>query len=285
MTGIIREVPTPAGMVRAVVRGRGRGLLCVHGLTANAATWEPLADLLEDRFTLIAPDLLGRGRSDPAPGARFDIEAELSRLDAVAGALCPAPFVAVGHSHGASLVMALAGRLPRCRALCLLDPVTPWTPRPAVLSALAVPALRRLLAPLVPPLRRPITRLLLRRRVFADPAAVDEKTIRRYADPWADPGRPATLLSILADWRPGELDPHLPLRPAPALVLTGEKDRRAPPPLAGRLAARLGCPLRVIPGAAHAVPEEAPREVARAVEELAGLDAIGPHEETHEGDA
>jgi len=287
----VSAVRTPDGVLRAAVRGRGPALLCVHGLTAHAAVWERVAPLLEDRFTLVLPDLLGRGRSDAAPGASYRLEAEVERLAAVARELAPGPLLVLGHSHGAALSVALAAREERCRALCLLGPVTPWTPRPALLGLLRRPGVRRRLAHLVPPLRRPVTRLVLRRRVFADPAAVDEAAVRRYADPWGRPGRPETLLRILSDWRPGDLGPHLPSGRRPALVLTGEHDRRAPPPLAWRLAAALGCDLRVVPGAAHALPEEAPRTVARAVEELAreaaaGTDESPGHEPTRdEGDA
>jgi len=284
-------VRTHDGVLRAAVRGRGPTLLCVHGLTAHAAAWDPLARLLEDRFTLVLPDLLGRGGSDAAPTASYRLEAEVERLAALARELAAGPFLLLGHSHGAALALALAAREERCRALCLLDPVTPWTPRPALLGLLRSSAVRRLLALLVPPLRRPVARVILRRRVFADPAAVGEAVVRRYADPWVGPGRPETLLRILADWRPGDLGPHLPTGRRPALVLTGELDRRAPPSLAGRLAAALGCDLRVVAGAAHALPEEAPRTVARAVEELARDAAAGPdasprHDPTHhEGDA
>ena len=286
MTRSPRRVSTPDGVLRAAVRGRGPRLLCVHGLTANAASWEPVAGLLEDRFALVLPDLLGRGLSDAAPAASYRLEDEARRLAAVADALAPGPYLVVGHSHGAAVALALAARQPRCRGLCLVDPVTPWTPRPPLLALLGPEAVRRAAAPLVGPLRRPVARRVLRGRVFADPEAVDEATVRRYADPWAGPGRGRTLLRILADWRPGDLAPHLPPGRRPALVLTGEHDRRAPPSLAGRLAERLGCPLRVAAGSGHALPDEDPGTVARAVEELAEETMRSERDPTHhEGEA
>jgi pimeloyl-ACP methyl ester carboxylesterase len=39
-------------------------LLCVHGLTRNGRDFDPLARHLADRYRVICPDMLGRGRSD-----------------------------------------------------------------------------------------------------------------------------------------------------------------------------------------------------------------------------
>ncbi len=261
-------VVTRGGRIRVSLRGAGPRLLLVHGLTASGAVWGRVSERLEGRFTLVIPDLLGRGASDPAPGARFRLAEEVGRLEAVARVHAPGPFVLVGHSHGAALALAVAARTTRCRGLCLVDPVTPWTKRPLLLELLRSGPVRASLAPLLCSVRRPLTRLVLRRRVFGDPAAVDEAVVRRYAAPYRDPDRARTLLRVLADWRPWELSPHLAPRPT-ALVLTGELDRRAPPELVERLAGRLECQLRVVPGAGHALPEEAPDAVARAIEAVA----------------
>jgi len=261
-------VVTLGGRLRVCLRGAGPRLLLVHGLTASGAVWDRVSERLEGRFTLVIPDLLGRGTSDAAPRARFRLAEEVGRLEDVARAHVPGPFVLVGHSQGAALALALAARTTRCRGLCLVDPVTPWTKRPLVLELLRSGPVRASLAPLLSCVRWPLTRLVLRRRVFGDPDAVDEAVVRRYAAPYRDRDRARTLLRVLADWRPGEISPHLAPRPT-ALVLTGERDRRAPPHLVERLADRLECPLRVVPGAGHALPEEAPDAVARAIEAVA----------------
>ncbi len=261
-------VATPAGSLHVSVLGTGPPLLLVHGLTASGAVWSRVARRLADRYTLVVPDLLGRGSSDAAPGARFRLSDESARLGLVAEARLPGPFVLVGHSHGAALALLLAASTPRCRGVCLLDPVTPWTTRPAALDLLRSETVRRLLAPPLSALRRPVTRFVLRHRVFGDPSAVDRDLVGRYAGPYASAERARTLLRVLADWRPGDLSPHLAPRPD-AVVLTGELDRRSPPDLAGRLARRLACTLQVVPGAGHALPEEAPDEVSRAIEAVA----------------
>src|SRR5690606_12811452 len=39
-------------------------LVCVHGLTRNGRDFDPLARRLSDRYRVICPDIVGRGRSD-----------------------------------------------------------------------------------------------------------------------------------------------------------------------------------------------------------------------------
>src|SRR3546814_17999017 len=38
--------------------------MCVHGLTRNGRDFDLLAAALEDRFRIVCPDVVGRGRSD-----------------------------------------------------------------------------------------------------------------------------------------------------------------------------------------------------------------------------
>ena len=46
------------------VRGRGPAVVLLHGTSANHAVWEPVAEALADRATVIALDQRGHGRSD-----------------------------------------------------------------------------------------------------------------------------------------------------------------------------------------------------------------------------
>jgi pimeloyl-ACP methyl ester carboxylesterase len=45
------------------IGGDGPLLVLVHGITNSSAAWEPVLALLERRFTVLAPDLLGHGDS------------------------------------------------------------------------------------------------------------------------------------------------------------------------------------------------------------------------------
>jgi pimeloyl-ACP methyl ester carboxylesterase len=43
-------------------------LLLIHGITSSSASWELVLPLLEEHFTVIAPDLLGHGASAKPTG-------------------------------------------------------------------------------------------------------------------------------------------------------------------------------------------------------------------------
>lgn len=252
------------------IRGRGPRLLLLHGLTAHGGAWRPVAERLERRWTLVVPDLLSRGRSEPRPDLSHGLGPEARRVRALARAEEAAGSPVVGHSQGAALAVALAGGPDPPSGLVLACPVTPWTRRPAVLGALRSAAVRRAAAPLASRFRRPAARWVLRRRVFADPDRVDGATVERYAAPWAEPSRARGLLRALADWRPSELAGRLPDDPPPTRVVAGARDRRIRPCEARRLAGRLDAPCEMIEDAAHMVPAEAPGAVVRAVEDVTG---------------
>lgn len=276
------SVRTPEGRVVVEVRGSGPPLLLLHGLSAHRRIWDGVVPGLEGRFTLLVPDLLGRGESGAAPRARFTLADELRRLEIVLDTAVASgtvrermgegrraggdrgPMLVGGHSQGAALACALAARAEAVRGLLLASPVTPWTVRPRVLTLLRVRLIRRVAAGIFTPLRRPVARAVLR-RVYGSGRPVTRDDVDRYALPYRERRRAETLLAALADWRPGELAGHLPRRALVVRVLLGEEDPRIGPREAVRLARHLGTRLERLPGVGHAVPEEAPERVCRAI--------------------
>jgi pimeloyl-ACP methyl ester carboxylesterase len=78
----------------------------------SAATWNRCMDLLEDRFTVVAPDLLGHGDSPvPDDPAEYTRDRTLADLDDIVADLGEAP-VLVGHSLGGYLALAYAATRP-----------------------------------------------------------------------------------------------------------------------------------------------------------------------------
>lgn len=101
-----------------------RPTLFVHGSGLAGASWQKtLAALGEGRRTLV-PDLLGYGRSDPAPrGSDVTADDDLEVLDRVT-ADARGPVDVVAHSYGAVLAARLALRAPdRIAGLVLVEPV------------------------------------------------------------------------------------------------------------------------------------------------------------------
>lgn len=147
--------------------GRPR-MLCLHGWLDNAASYVPLAPLLE-RFHIVAPDMAGHGHSDHRPqGCQYHFADHLFDLDAVLGQLGWETCVLVGHSMGAGLASCYAAAVPeRVSRLVLLDGLGPL----AVAHADSTRQLRRSLDSVREP--------KLLERVYADLDSAARSRMRR----------------------------------------------------------------------------------------------------------
>jgi lipase len=92
-------------------------ILAVHGLTGHGQRWHTLATQHLPEFAIVAPDLIGHGRSSYA--APWTIDANVAALaDLLDGSV-----VVVGHSFGGAVALNLAATRPDLvAALVLLDP-------------------------------------------------------------------------------------------------------------------------------------------------------------------
>ena len=200
----VRGRSNPTASLGTSVDGSGPDVLLIHGLSAHRGEWDDVTKLLRDRFRVVSPDLAGRGTSAAGCGTRYRLEDEAVRLNAFADALEVRRPIVAGHSQGAALAVALCARR-QCRALLLVNPVTPWTRRPPVLGLLKYELVRQAVAPALRHYRRPLTRYILTRRVYADPARTTEDAVTKYSAAFASPERARSLARVLADWRPSEL--------------------------------------------------------------------------------
>jgi pimeloyl-ACP methyl ester carboxylesterase len=104
-----------------VAGDQGPVLLLIHGITGSSAHWEPIMPLLAERFTVIAPDLLGHGES-AKPRGDYSLGAFASGIrDLLIGLDIEAASV-VGHSLGGGIAMQFAYQFPeRCERLVLVS--------------------------------------------------------------------------------------------------------------------------------------------------------------------
>src|SRR3954453_2515663 len=93
------------------VAGSGPALLLLHGIANSSETWARVAPLLSDRFTVIAPDLLGHGES-AAPRGDYSLGAHASGARDVATALGHDRVTVIGHSLGGGIAMQFAYQFP-----------------------------------------------------------------------------------------------------------------------------------------------------------------------------
>ncbi|MFK7919659.1 MAG: alpha/beta fold hydrolase [Ilumatobacter sp.] len=85
-------------------------VILVHGITESAATWEPLIEPLRSARRVVAMDLRGHGRSGTAD--RYDLEAMVGDVVAVAMSLGLERPHLVGHSLGGAVVSAAGAAFP-----------------------------------------------------------------------------------------------------------------------------------------------------------------------------
>jgi pimeloyl-ACP methyl ester carboxylesterase len=114
---MIEQVVSRDGTPIAVWRsGAGPPLLLVHGTTADHTRWAPVLPALEERFTVLAMDRRGRGKSEDADDYAFERE-----FEDVAAVIESAPgrVDVLGHSHGGVCALEAALLTERVRKLVL----------------------------------------------------------------------------------------------------------------------------------------------------------------------
>jgi pimeloyl-ACP methyl ester carboxylesterase len=230
-------------------------VLLLHGQPGTGGDWAGVAAALRsDGLRVIAPDRPGYGRSGvPAGGFEHNARAMAGLLDA--------PAVVAGYSWGAGVALAMAERHPgKVGALVLVCPVTPAgrlgrldrvlagrhagpvIARAGFLgagAALAIPPLRRRVAPLVP---------------GADASRWPELP-RAWRTFWVEQ-------RALVDELPGLDTKRLDV---PATFVVGERDHVTDPAEARAYAATLGADVIEIAGVGHLLPMQRPAEVAGAI--------------------
>jgi pimeloyl-ACP methyl ester carboxylesterase len=64
----IQHVTLHGSTVGYRMAGDGPAIVLLHGITSTSDVWVDAMARLSDRFTVVAPDLLGHGRSAPPRG-------------------------------------------------------------------------------------------------------------------------------------------------------------------------------------------------------------------------
>jgi pimeloyl-ACP methyl ester carboxylesterase len=185
--------------------GSGPALLLIHGIGDSSSSWVHLMPALAERFTVIAPDLLGHGNSDK-PRGDYSVGGFANGMRDLLEVLGIGRVTVVGHSLGGGVAAQFAYQYPElCERVVLV--ATGGVGRDVT------PALRFATAPLaelvMPMVRFPLTRLWGRvglevlRRVDHD-LGHDAGDILRVIDALPDSqARVAFIRTVrtVVDWR------------------------------------------------------------------------------------
>src|SRR5579863_8458702 len=143
------NVAVDGGDLLVLQRGTGKRVaVAVHGLSASGMSWQAVARHMPSDWSLVAPDLRGRGHSRDLPGP-YGLDGHVRDVVAVLRHFGGRPVLA-GHSMGAFTALLARDAHPELvRRLVLVDGVLP-RPAPegadldAILDATLGPAIARL---------------------------------------------------------------------------------------------------------------------------------------------
>lgn len=104
------------------IGGSGPLLVLIHGITSSSATWDRVLPKLARRYTVLAPDLLGHGRSDKLRDD-YSVAAHANTVRDLLDALGYDSATLVGHSLGGGVALQFAYQYPeRLERLVLVAP-------------------------------------------------------------------------------------------------------------------------------------------------------------------
>jgi pimeloyl-ACP methyl ester carboxylesterase len=93
------------------IAGEGPVVVLVHGITGSSEQWEPVMQLLAERFTVLAPDLLGHGQS-AKPRGDYSLGAYAVSIRDLLVVLGFRRATVVGHSLGGGVAMQFSYEYP-----------------------------------------------------------------------------------------------------------------------------------------------------------------------------
>ena len=253
--------------------GQGPPLLLIHGIAEAAWAWEVVVPALARRHRVIAPDLLGHGRS-AKPRGDYSLGNHATLMRDLMISLDVRRATLVGHSLGGGITMQFAYQYPeRCERMVLIASGGLGQDVTFVLRSLGLPG-ADMVAPLVLSNRTRdamlgVARWFGRRGLKASPG--QKAMWRSYAGLTEPATRAAFIATVRAvidqrGQRVSALERLYLARAMPTMLVWGEKDRIIPVSHAEAAHQEMpGSRLEVISKAGHFVQLERPERVAELI--------------------
>jgi pimeloyl-ACP methyl ester carboxylesterase len=171
-----------------VKTGSGPAVLLLHGMACDHTTWAPVIEKLAKHHTVIAPDLLGHGKSDK-PRADYSVGGYANGMRDLLTVLGVDKATVVGHSLGGGVAMQFAYQFPeRTERLVLVAPGGLGPEVTALIRAVTLPGFHQAVGVLtLPVLRHLATGALRAAAQLPHPAARDLDEIAAMVEALRDP--------------------------------------------------------------------------------------------------
>lgn len=103
-------------------RADAPALLCLHGITQTAHSWDEVAEALSSEYRVLCLDQRGHGDSDWSPNGEYNRQVMAADVDAITDALGLSRFLLCGMSMGGINSITFTARHPeKVRALVIVD--------------------------------------------------------------------------------------------------------------------------------------------------------------------
>jgi pimeloyl-ACP methyl ester carboxylesterase len=268
-----KRIGLSVGEMAYVDIGDGPAVLLLHGFPTSADLWRREAWLIAQRMRVIAPDLIGYGKSDKPGEADLTEPAQAGYVHELLEALGVDEVAVVGHDVGGAIaqMLALDGPL-RVQAMVLLDS--------ACFDAWPVEGVRMIQAILPEQETAPFVEEILRAAFvlgIAHQNRIEPGVVDGYIEPWKqDPAAFFRAVRSITGKGLAGRDAELSGLDVPALIIWGEDDPHLPVELAERLGDSIPLStVALLPGCSHYVTEDAPQTVGPLVYEFLRLRYLG----------
>jgi pimeloyl-ACP methyl ester carboxylesterase len=243
----------------------GPVLLLLHGIAGSSQTWIPVMELLQEDYTVVAPDFLGHGHS-AKPVADYSLGNFASLMRDLLLVLGLDRVTVIGQSFGGGVAMQFAYQFPdRCERLVLVDAGGLGREVNWILRLVTLPATEYVMPVLFPALARKwgdhVARLADRVGLHSVPAREVWRSYRSLTDGESRQAFIRTMRSVID---PGgqsvsAIDRLYLAERTPVLIVWGEKDRIIPISHAYQAAkVAPNSRLEIMPGVGHFPQSEDP---------------------------
>jgi pimeloyl-ACP methyl ester carboxylesterase len=245
-------------------RGSGDPVLFIHGIPTSSQLWNGIIDKMFDRFTCLAVDLPGLGKTPKLPYGPKQLEVLADSIERIRIENKIEKWHVVGHDAGSAVAVHYAYRFQRrVGRLALLSPAVFPELKPFYLFRMVRrPVVGELLAPLVNLIFWNIAmRYAIQERREELGSAVDD-----FSAPFSGPLGAWRLMSVLRWGNPEEvlasIPAMLPQLTIPTLIFHGKHDQAVPEEFAKRACSLIPQSSVVMVDAGHFIPLNNPEVVA-----------------------
>jgi pimeloyl-ACP methyl ester carboxylesterase len=254
------------GSMYQFTAGAGDPVLFLHGMPTSSWLWNRVIERMSDRFTCIAVDLPGFGRSPRLPCGFRELDTLAASIEALRIERGIEKWNLVGHDAGCAIGVEYAHRYPhRIGRLALLTPSIFPDLKPFYLfEILRKPLIGEFMAPAINIL---FWKLVMRLALEENANRSRKDVVNDFHAPFHGLSGAWRLMSMLRWGNPAEVLASMPARLttllAPTLIFHGIRDGAVPAVFAKRAAEMIPDSEVIFLDSGHFLPISDPEPIAR----------------------